>query len=75
MDKRLTYNLIVIFLCLILFFMYYPSEVSRFFLIVVMIGIFFSLEKVIPDSNKKLKYTVISILFVLGFCITIFNFL
>ncbi|RZT23635.1 hypothetical protein EV282_2730 [Fictibacillus sp. BK138] len=80
MEKKkvthLVYNLLVILTALIMGIYHFPSTLSQFAFLIIGIGIFFTLELIIPKAKRNLKlgFTIsFLITFSLLFVITFWN--
>ncbi len=68
-KKKTLYNGSVIIVSFILFLLIYPKPYAQIFMLVAVIGIAFTLANLLSAKNKKIKYGIFAISFIIGFLI------
>ncbi|TCP18031.1 hypothetical protein EV207_17310 [Scopulibacillus darangshiensis] len=72
-KKRLTYNISIIIIALIVATFTYPSTISMFAIVIATIGVFVTLDRIIKvKSNKTLSRSVIGICAVAAFVLVFY---
>ncbi|MEC0668011.1 hypothetical protein P5663_14575 [Priestia flexa] len=70
-NKKAMYNIVIICAALIGYLVTYSKPYSDFFLYVVVIGTAFTIPYFISSENKKMKYTFVTLAFLIGFFIVL----
>lgn len=73
--KMLNYNISVIVIALIVFAFSYPSEIANYALLLAVIGIFITVDKIISRQNKKMVTAGMLLFFAITFIIIMFYML